>query len=149
MKTSRTTTSPFILFLVVSLSSSLGCSTNGGPAQEGEGVGTEEFPVTSDQLVEIFRQGSDAVKKRYVGKTLFVRGKIQGIDGAPGQVILAGEEGDPNSVPWISCEPQRASVGEFQLLKLGDVITVKGRGHHVGKNDLFLRDCTLFRKPSK
>jgi hypothetical protein len=127
IKTSRTTTSPFVLFLVIPLSLSLGCSTNGeGP--EGEGIGTAESPVTSQQLVDVFRQGPDAVKKRYVGKTLFVRGKIQGIDGAPGPVILAGEEGDPNSVPWISCEPKRASVAEFQLLKLGDVHYREGTG---------------------
>jgi hypothetical protein len=95
----------------------------------------------------VFAEGPDAVKKIYLGRSLMVRGKIQGVDGAPGQVILPGETADPNSVPWISCKPKDEHVAKFQLLKLGDVITVTGLAYHVGKNDLFLRDCALVAAP--
>ena len=65
------------------------------------------------------------------------------------QVILAGRTGDPNSMPWISCKPKGECVDEFQLLQIGDVITVTGLAFHVGKNDLFLRDCALLAKAGR
>jgi hypothetical protein len=127
-----------------------GCSANNDSSGKmTERIGTRESPVTSEQLVGVFQQGPDAVKKLYLGRSLIVRGKIQGIDGAPGQVILAAETGDPNAVPWISCKPKDEHVGKFQLLKLGDVITATGLAYHVGKNDLFLRDCALVAAPDK
>jgi hypothetical protein len=69
---------------------SLGCSANDGDQANNYGsIGTRESPVTPEQLIEVFQQGPEAVRKTYVGKTLIVCGKIQGIDGAPGQVICA------------------------------------------------------------
>jgi hypothetical protein len=136
-------------FLGLLLLLSLGCSANDvGTANEPGSIGTPESPVTPEALVDVFQQGPEAVKKTYLGKTLIVCGKIHGIDGAPGQVILAGRTGDPNSTPWISCKPKGECVSEFQLLQLGDVITVTGLAYYVGKNDLFLRDCALLTTTS-
>jgi hypothetical protein len=147
MASVRTLKYPTVAFLGLLLLLSPGCSANdSGTTNESESVGTPESPITSEQLVDVFQRGPYAVKKTYIGKTLIVCGKIQGIDGAPGQVILAGRTGDPNSVPWISCKPKSECVKEFQSLQLGDVITATGVAYHVGKNDLFLRDCALLTK---
>jgi hypothetical protein len=138
---------PIIAFLGVMLLLNPGCSANDeSAAKRTDSIGRLESPVTSEQLVEVFQQGPDAVKKIYHGRTLIVRGKIIGIDGAPGQVILAGQAEDPNSVPWISCKPKDECVAEFQLFQLGDVITVTGLAHYAGKTNLFLRDCALLKK---
>jgi len=90
----------------------------------------ENLPVSARSLAEEYERSSAAVRRKYDGKEILVRGYTVIPATMPQSAADQGsvwlEEGDLRPQPRVACWFSKDQAEQFSLVKGGQLVTVKG-----------------------
>lgn len=102
-----------------------------------------DFTTDAAALIASFEKDTASANKQYVDKIIAVNGAVKSIDTNGNPVVISlGEKGQMSSV---QCSMDSTYASEYQTIKEGDPLTIKGICTGGKTEDLFGTDVILNR----
>ncbi|HEX2606058.1 MAG TPA: hypothetical protein VHK91_01720 [Flavisolibacter sp.] len=109
---------------------------------------TPDFEMSAGDLISRFEKDTVASKK-YIDKVIAVDGKVKSIDKDGNPVVIA--LGDAGQMSSVQCSMDSTYVKDYQSIREGDALSIKGmctggRTEELFGTDVILNRCVLNKK---
>jgi hypothetical protein len=102
-----------------------------------------QFTMESGELIAAFEKDSSSANRKYINKVILVSGWVKTIDAHGNPVVIA--LGNPGEMSSVLCSMDSSYVEEYQGIREGDKISVKGMCIGGETQDVFGTDVKMNR----
>ena len=104
---------------------------------------TPQFTMESGELIAAFEKDSASANRKYINKVVLVSGTVKTIDANGNPVVIA--LGNPGEMSSVLCSMDSSYAAEYQNIREGEKISVKGMCIGGETQELFGTDVKMNR----